>query len=324
MILIFSQEYEFSTNKVIDWLNYYNVDYVRVNDTDLVYINKIEIKDGHYNFVITLNNKTIGLEGISCYWYRRGGLNPMYSKKLDERSNDLFKFLNKYTNEEKAKLIETIDLLLRKIPHIGSNLDNNINKLDNLIIANRLGMDVADTIITSSKKELLAFFTKNREVITKPIFEARMIDAGGKRHFGYTSILDEETLKELPEHFPPTLFQEALTKEFELRIFYLDKKLYSTAIFSQLDEQTKVDFRNYNVQRPNRVVPYTVPKEIELKITQFMEKCNYKTGSIDMIVTTCGNFVFLEVNPIGQFEQVSRPGNYHLNKVIAEYLISKN
>ena len=43
------------------------------------------------------------------------------------------------------------------------------------------------------------------------------------------------------------------------------------------------------------------------------------SGSIDMVVTKEGDFVFLEVNPVGQFNQVSKPCNYFLEKEISKY-----
>ena len=95
------------------------------------------------------------------------------------------------------------------------------------------------------------------------------------------------------------------------------------AIFSQNDKQTKVDFRNYNDNKPNRYVPYVLPKNIELKITQLMQKLDLNTGSVDLIKNHDGNYVFLEINPVGQFGMVSEPCNYYLEKIIAEYLINK-
>lgn len=319
MILILSQEFDPSTDEVINWLEYYGVKYFRLNDTDICKIKSVELKNGDLNFMIEANSKKISLNKLSSYWYRRGLFNIDYSKKIKEK-NELHRSLNKFIEDERNKLEEIIHKYLKKIPHIGSYLDNRINKMESLIIASNCGLTIPATVITSSKKELRNFITKHKAVITKPIYESRVIDFENKRNIGYTSLVDLEFVSKLPINFPPTLFQEALTKEFELRIFYLDKKLYSTAIFSQLDEQTKVDFRNYNQMKPNRVVPYNIPLEIEKKLIKFMEISGYRTGSIDMIVTN-KEYVFLEVNPIGQFSQVSIPGNYHLHKILAERLI---
>ena len=95
------------------------------------------------------------------------------------------------------------------------------------------------------------------------------------------------------------------------------------AIFSQEDKQTVIDFRNYNDQIPNRYVPYKLPHNIEDKIDKFMHKMNLDTGSIDMIVTPDLKYIFLEVNPVGQYDMVSVPCNYYLHKKIAQ-TISNN
>ena len=92
-------------------------------------------------------------------------------------------------------------------------------------------------------------------------------------------------------------------------------------IFSQNTEGTKTDFRNYNLSKPNRKMRYALPKEIENKIGKLMDSLNLNCGSIDIIYTTKKEYVFLEVNPVGQFGMVSTPCNYALEKQIAKTLI---
>ena len=96
------------------------------------------------------------------------------------------------------------------------------------------------------------------------------------------------------------------------------------AIFSQNDKQTSVDFRNYNDKRPNRTIPFSLPKGIEDKIIQFCEEGGYNLGSIDLIKSTNGKYYFLEINPKGQFGMVSYPCNYYLEKKLARHLIDEN
>ena len=111
-----------------------------------------------------------------------------------------------------------------------------------------------------------------------------------------------------------------LIKEIELRIFYLHGEFYSSAIFSQRDPQTRIDFRHYNNEKPNKVIPYKLPVEQEKKLQSLMQISGLNSGSIDMVLTDKGEYVFLEINPIGQFEQVSIPCNYNIFKKIAEIL----
>lgn len=94
------------------------------------------------------------------------------------------------------------------------------------------------------------------------------------------------------------------------------------AIFSQQTDQTSVDFRKYSRETPNRVVPFKLPVEIESKLKKVMSILGLNTGSIDLIYTLDSKFVFLEVNPVGQFGMVSYPCNYQIEQKIAKYFKS--
>lgn len=63
-----------------------------------------------------------------------------------------------------------------------------------------------------------------------------------------------------------------------------------------------------------------LPMVIETKISQFMNYLNLNIGCIDMILDKENKYYFLEVNPVGQFDQESHQCNYNLYKVIADEL----
>ena len=97
-------------------------------------------------------------------------------------------------------------------------------------------------------------------------------------------------------------------------------QFFPMAIFSQKDKKTQLDYRNYNQEKPNRNIPYILPNKIQDKLQLLMDKLGLDSGSIDMIVTPEGEYVFLEVNPTGQFGWVSVNCNYYLEEKIANYL----
>jgi hypothetical protein len=55
-----------------------------------------------------------------------------------------------------------------------------------------------------------------------------------------------------------------------------------------------------------------------------MKTLNLNTGSLDILKKKTGEYVFLEVNPVGQYGHPSHYGNYELGKVIAQWLIKKD
>ena len=128
----------------------------------------------------------------------------------------------------------------------------------------------------------------------------------------------------MSDSFFPSLFQEQIQKKYELRIFYIDKRFFSMAIFSQSNKKTLTDFRNYDFEKPNRNVPYKLPKHIEEKLILIMDRMSFNTGSIDMIYDLEGNYIFLEINPVGQYGMTSVPCNYNLDFEIAKSLMNEN
>ena len=140
----------------------------------------------------------------------------------------------------------------------------------------------------------------------------------------YTSEVQEEDFELIDDTIFPSLFQRKIAKEYEIRSFFIDGQFYSMAIFSQKNAQTKVDFREYDHEVPNQTSTYQLPGSVQEKLTRLMEALKLDTGSIDLIRTLDGEYVFLEVNPVGQFDNVSYFCNYNLEKIIAQALINRD
>ncbi|WP_271783528.1 grasp-with-spasm system ATP-grasp peptide maturase [Aquimarina algiphila] len=309
-----------SYEEVIDWLLYKNARFDFLSGEDYYENGK--------DWRITLNNSrdelSIPFGEYKSVWFR-GFLR--HRNHLEEAFNDL-----ESTNDNIAELRWRIG---QEIGRINNQIFNNFqnayqlpsplsvksDKFSMLRLAKELGLDIPDSLITNSKKELLQFFKKQQQIITKPLYETVYFNDKSYVAFFKTNTITEEVIKSLPETFFPSLFQGYVEKDIELRAFYIEEKFYTMAIFSQLDPQTKIDFRNYNDEKPNRNVPYLLPEEIEIKIKRLMKELNLNTGSIDLIKTPDKKYVFLEVNPTGQFGFVSKPCNYYLEDVIAEELI---
>jgi ATP-GRASP peptide maturase of grasp-with-spasm system len=185
-------------------------------------------------------------------------------------------------------------------------------------------MEVPDYLITTSKNALRSFLEKHEGVITKVIHMPLFFINEGIMAPTYTITVGPEDLEYLPEHFSESLFQSMVPKRYEIRTFYLDGDTYSMAIFSQNDDQTKVDFRRYNRDKPNRNVPYKLPAAVKAQLAGIMDHLQLRSGSFDIIMTPEGQYVFLEVNPVGQFGMTSIPCNYYLEEKIAKYLIDGN
>ena len=139
-------------------------------------------------------------------------------------------------------------------------------------------------------------------------------------------MIDESIISSIPDNFFVSCFQEMIPKKLEYRVFYFDGTLFTTAIMSQENIDTCVDSRSFNSDYLNspRLMNSNLPKEIEMKIDIFMKLANLNIGSIDLIHTPNNEYVFLEINPVGQISGYSAACNHLIEKHIAEYLIKED
>lgn len=326
MVLILSDNWEPSTNQVIDWLNYLNIKWLRINESDRLRITGIEFRGNEVSQLQLLLNDTVevDLDKFTSYWYRRGFLNTNHYledlKIID--SQQVAEQIKASLIDDEKNIISFIHQYLKSHKvNINSYLTAYNDKTNYLLQASLSALEVPDTLVCDNKEQLTAFFNRNEgKIICKSINEGFTAKADGYVYFNHTNLVTRNDIETCSSSFFPTLFQKYIEKLFELRIFYLLGEFYTMAIFSQQNEKTKVDFRNYDQVNPNRNIPYQLPKEIENKLDLFMKRIGLNCGSIDMILTKDYRYVFLEVNPVGQFNMVSIPCNYQLEKRIAEIL----
>ncbi|MCY0977978.1 grasp-with-spasm system ATP-grasp peptide maturase [Chryseobacterium wangxinyae] len=308
MILIFSEEADTSTSDVVNWFRYLKIEFKLINNLYPANINWV--KDG---LVIEQDSETLLLSDVKAVFYRRGNM-----KFSPDKIN--FVPLNVLVQKEFDNLSEIFNYEILSKKSINSFNNSTVNKYIVSDKAKKIKILVPKDYIITSVNELQRIMVDTPKLITKTLSGSSIIDIDDTK-FGvvYTKLITKKIIKK-NKIFQPTYFQEYIEKRYELRIFYLAGQFWTMAIFSQNDKKTTVDFRNYNFEKPNRTVPYTLPKDIEEKLQILMEELKLNCGSIDMIVSKNLQYYFLEVNPIGQFGMVSNPCNYHLEKEIVNYL----
>lgn len=325
MILILSEASDQSTNDVIDWLNHFQLNYFRINETDKIRIRKITIKEeAGFNANLEVEKaegKCLELElsDVKAYWYRRGNFNIEFNPIKDRKYANVSWYVNKYLFQEREKLATMLHHHLQTVPHINSYFDNHINKLHVLSVASRVGLKIPETSVISSKKALHELLQQKR-LVTKALSEGgfqvgKKIGAGA-----YTSLVSESEAQKLDDNFFPSLMQAYIKKKWDIRVFYLDRRLYASVILSQQKEES-VDFRDKGPDHfAHRVVPYNLSPEVERKLRGLMDDLGLNCGSVDLVEDQDGEVIFLEINPIGQFGFISKACNYGLEYRIAKTL----
>jgi ATP-GRASP peptide maturase of grasp-with-spasm system len=325
MIIIFTIKYDISTSNVIQWLQYFNQEVVRINSDDNIF-KLVSIEENEILFKNSITNKVYNLfDAKSCWWRRNGISKNTFTNYINEKLifdnlnlTSLIKGSGNILIEETEHLKEYIYAKIYencKI-NIGKPLFN-LNKLKVLDIAKKNGLKVPKYKIFTNTKQVLEL-----QSVTKAISNGIYKIITNNSFYSYTEKLDLSKLKNKSIDIFPSLQMELIEKKLEVRCFFIDGHFFSMAIFSQSSEQTKIDFRKYNNIKPNKTEPFLLPFEIENKLKNTFKDLNLNCGSIDLIIDNDDNYFFLEINPVGQYGMVSDPCNYDLDKLIAKYLIN--
>lgn len=319
MILILTYDfYEQGTDPVTEWLAYFKHPYIKLCLRDL--INDANSFSIHSTTNEVLYNSLNLTKDIGSIFYRRFRVN--FNFKLSYNLGYINNRLNAETNSELSHLSELFFYLMKDKHWFPKPSVIEVNKEIVLSIAKSCGLNTPRTLISTSKDDLLKFYARF-PIVYKPLNGFSYYTIGEETYSSYVTEINNELLSSLPDKFFPSLFQERIKSEYEIRTFYLDGEFYSSAIVPQKDKFKRyVDIKkNY---QSSRWSPYNFPDEFKDKIRNLMNTLNLNTGSIDVLKGVDGKYYFLEVNPVGQYLSPSISCGYCIEKKIAEWLIKKD
>ena len=137
-----------------------------------------------------------------------------------------------------------------------------------------------------------------------------------------TRILRQEELA-LLDHArdAPVIFQEYIEALYDLRVTIVGEEVFSAAIHSQQTAYA-VDFR---MDMENAAIEaMLLPAEVEDAIRSLVDRLGLVYGAIDMRRTPDDQYVFLEINPAGQWLFVEQKTGQPIAAALAELLVAND
>jgi SPASM domain peptide maturase of grasp-with-spasm system len=237
MVLILSENNDLTTDKVIEWLNYWEVkDIIRINEDDKIIIKEIDIQKE--TIILKFNDNDINVSDVDFFWFRRGNLNHFVDKQIEWENSDLDNQVHDFLKYEWLMCRNYIFQYLQQKKSLGNFFRSATNKLINLRIARECGWDIPKTLISEYISALTEFQTQF-PVITKPIGEVMPIRRGNEHYkMLTTNVKTDQNINRHLAYICPVLFQERIEKQFEIRAFVMYEKIYAMAIFSQKNTKT--------------------------------------------------------------------------------------
>ena len=190
-----------------------------------------------------------------------------------------------------------------------------------LTLAASLGWHLPDTLITNDPEAFLAFWQQQEgRVIYKPL-HGNFFPGGGHTYYTiYTSLVGEELLSQR-EGIRETahLFQADIPKCYEIRATVIGETVLAVGIDSQRAHASRQDWRASYQDLRYWVEP--LPREVEQRCIALTQALGLLYGALDLIVTPSGDFIFLEINPNGQYGWLETETGLPFSRTIATVLL---
>jgi hypothetical protein len=171
------------------------------------------------------------------------------------------------------------------------------NKPNQLLIASNLGFAVPKTCITNNPTVLFKFFYEYEYIIYKPL--GYLIIPPDEVLYTNKLKLSELKKKAVNIVVAPGIFQEYIEKAYELRITIVETQIFAVKINSQANLSTSIDWRRGQNSASYDLIDLDDSFKHELLALHHTFGLVY--GAYDFIVTPNNDYVFLEVNPAGQW-----------------------
>jgi hypothetical protein len=293
-VLIITNDHDEHADAVIVELNKRDVPVFRFHPEDFPQACSvsIEIQDGRIQGELRNSEHQVAFDDICAAWFRRSrnlfeGPLSMTSEKLDN-----------YVKAQSTATVSAVcaNLHTRWVSHPFHLRRAEVKALQ-LAEASKAGLKIPHTLISNDPARATTFVDALGEAdcAIKPLVAVGVTDEQGYRLPLTTTLPPGHSLESVA--LAPTILQPYVDKAFELRCVVIGERIFCAKLDSQANEDTRIDWRGGN---PEHEI-FALPEEVEASLRRLMDSFELSFASLDMIVTPEGEFVFLELNPNGQW-----------------------
>jgi glutathione synthase/RimK-type ligase-like ATP-grasp enzyme len=175
-----------------------------------------------------------------------------------------------------------------------------------LRVAQQLGLEIPDTIISNDPEAVRAFARRQRGVITKMLVQPASTgsEPGDEVSAVFTTAMTAADLDQLDGlDLCPMIFQEQIDNQLDVRVTIVGKHVFAAAIDAAARGGADPDWRrdSYAHDRAPVWSRHELPRALGDRLGQLLDHVGLNFGAIDLIVRPDGRYVFLELNARGSF-----------------------
>ncbi len=315
-VLILTQDFDLTTDPVVVSLRERGAEIVRVDVSYFPQRLTLTASDfGGERRVLRHRDRVVDLDRLSGVWYRR----PT-SFEFDPAMGEAeAQFARNEALHGVGGILRATDCLWVNRPDLDGTAEL---KPYHMQLAKRLGFRMPRTLMTNDPDEVVALLdSTDRPIVYKALTSGVVHYPGAFPGGLLTSMVGEEIREHLGRvRHTICTFQEYVEKAHEVRLTVIGNTYFPVVITSQDEAATSVDWRGAEELPYGPYAP--LPEHVVKQVQALMEELGLVYGALDFIVTPDGEWVFLEVNPNGQFIWMQLDLGLAMSECLAELLMS--
>jgi glutathione synthase/RimK-type ligase-like ATP-grasp enzyme len=203
----------------------------------------------------------------------------------------------------------------------GQRLAN--DKIRQLICAKEIGLRVPNTLVSNDIDDIRSFMSEQSTDVVHKMFTPTSWTNSERIARARTTIVTTKHLEhESSLRLCPGIFQERIPKQKEIRATFMGDTCIAVEIDPKDDENGVCDWRSIP-QEHWRLRPFDLPESIHKQCLEVMKRLKIVFGCFDLILSESGEYVFLEVNQMGQFLWIEDDlPNMHLLSAFCNFIVS--
>jgi hypothetical protein len=320
MILILTQPFDPTADLVSGILAERGAEFFRFDPEDFPSKASLSVgygSDGQMRSFLRMDKKVIDLAQARAVWKRRPGMPVPHEEVQDAATRQLI------TEDCKTFTQDLWNALpCRWLPGHPAAIKRAELKASHLRVAAELGFELPPTVFTNSREEFLDFYNQHNGNIVHKLAGFSFHDTVGADTFTrFTEVVSKRDVAYAASlQYCPMILQAYVPKRLELRITVVGRQVFAAEIHSQQTHHTQHDWRRYDLSNTPHF-PHALPRDVEERCVRLLQRLELNYGAIDMILTPDGRYVFLEINPSGQYSWIEQVTGLPISAAICDFLM---
>ncbi|HDR7414567.1 hypothetical protein QRE62_10415 [Bacillus mycoides] len=308
-VLVISDKYDFTTDFVCIELENKRVNYLRLNRDEFQNY-KIHLDTSNFDIYVTIEEHEyiISNESLNSIYYRA----PIFLREMNQTERSIEEQLY---SEQWMSFVRNL-LIFEEVVWI-NNPEMTYkaeNKIVQLKYAKKIGFNIPYTIVTNTNPKL-----KKEKYVVKSL-DTAFFNIEGKEGFVYSNVLGKTEIQDASLELAPVMIQDCIYPKTDIRVTVIGNDVFATSITTK-GKGVEMDWRKVKDDVDFNNV--SLPLGIKKKCIQLVKELGLKFGAIDLLKAAENDYIFLEVNPTGEWAWLVHTTGQLIPESIVKVLVSK-